>query len=213
MTWMGRWKFCFYNQRVRAQLIWDIYIIQPLVCFSLSCVCCPLHCDFPVQKTPHAMRNMPSSVPLLLSLLSHILPQDWRLLPSRIRTHSTIDPGAWGHVAHLHQSFLPDDSRALWLVRPKPLTSPVIDKGKGWRKGGKTCMRLQKLMGRSWGNDSVALPEDWGSIPGTYMREITTISNSNSKGSNTLFWIPEAPTYTWKIHTDISICKNNKNKS
>lgn len=174
MTWMGRWKFCFYNQRARAHVRYLCNTATGMF-LPVSAVLCTVTLQF------RKLFMQWETCPHLSSCCNHSYhPFFHRTRDSSIpeselsNRHSTMTLGPRGMWLTYTSHF------CLMITGPKPLISLVIDEGKGWRKGEKTCMRLQKLMGRSWGDGTVALPEDWGSILGTHMREITTISNTNA---------------------------------
>lgn len=158
------------------ELMWGIYVIQPLVCFSL----CLLSSALWLYSSENLSCNEKLALiwaPAVIILITHS--STGLETPPFQSQNLAIDTPLW-HWDLGACGWPTPVIPAWWLAGPKPLISLVIDEGKGWRKGGKTCMRLQKLMGRSWGDGTVALPEDWGSILGTHMREITTISNTNA---------------------------------
>lgn len=52
-----------------------------------------------------------------------------------------------------------------------------------------------------WLRVFTALEEDTGSIPTTYIKLLTALSNSSPMGSNTLIWLPWAPSHSAYTYT------------
>lgn len=107
------------------------------------------------------------------------------MVPSKGRQVLLLTASAWCVFLHEHQFDKDTDSRVRRAVRngPTPVTSNA-GKRRGDQASGAVDMaqRLRILP---------VLPENSSSNPSTHTRQLTTVWNSRTKGSNTLFWRPQ----------------------